>query len=222
MSSIQDVLDTITKYNPTADTDLVMRAYEYAERAHANQRRISGEPYITHPVEIAQILANLKMDTATIAAGLLHDVIEDTAHSYAELEKEFGKEVADLVDGVTKIAKLEYSSSEEQQTESFRKMFVAMANDIRVIIIKLADRLHNMRTLGVMRIDKQVKKSRETLDIYAPIAHRLGISKIKSEFEDLAFKYLSPESYRDLASKIAQSRKERQQYIDCLLYTSLH
>ncbi len=214
MHTIEEVVEKIKSYNPTADTDLIRRAYDYAEKAHENQRRISGEPYITHPLEIASILTNLKMDTATIAAGLLHDVIEDTRYSYEEVDKEFGREVADLVDGVTKIAQLEYSSTEQLQTESFRKMFIAMANDIRVIIIKLADRLHNMRTLSVMRPEKQVQKSKETLDIYAPIAHRLGISKIKSEFEDLALKYLNPNIYYDLAAKIAQSKKDRQQYID--------
>lgn len=214
MRTIEEITEKIKLYNPTADTALIRHAYAYAEKAHENQRRISGEPYIMHPLEIANILANLRMDTATIAAGLLHDVIEDTRYSYEEVEKEFGKEVAGLVDGVTKIAQLEYSSTEQLQTESFRKMFIAMANDIRVIIIKLADRLHNMRTLSVMRPEKQVQKSRETLDIYAPIAHRLGISKIKSEYEDLALKYLNPNVYYDLAAKIAQSTKDRQQYID--------
>ena len=217
MRTIQDVIDLVVKYNPSADTELIRHAYDYAEKAHASQTRLSGEPYITHPLEIAYILAGLQMDTATIAAGLLHDVVEDTKYSYEDIKREFGAEVADLVDGVTKIAKLEYTNKEDQQVDSFRKMFIAMANDVRVIIIKLADRLHNMRTLGAMRHDKQVQKSMETLDIYAPIAHRLGIFKIKMEFEDLALRYLEPEKYEELVKMVAQKRSEREKYIDDLI-----
>lgn len=213
MKDINDVINALLQYNPSADIEKIKKAYEFAQNAHAKQTRLSGEAYISHPIEIALILIGLQMDTATIIAGLLHDVIEDTAYTYKDIEITFGKEVADLVDGVTKIAKLEYSNKEDQQAESFRKMFIAMANDIRVIIIKLADRLHNMRTLSAMRKDKQVLKSLETLDIYAPIAHRLGIFKIKWEFEDLALRYLEPEEYYQLVEKVAKKRQEREQYI---------
>jgi len=214
LSTIDDVIKAVLQYNPTADIEKIKKAYEFAKAAHQTQTRLSGEAYITHPVEIAFILAGLQMDTATILAGLLHDVIEDTAYTFEDIEKNFGKEVAELVDGVTKIAKLEYSNKEDQQAESFRKMFIAMANDIRVIIIKLADRLHNMRTLSAMRKEKQIQKSNETLDIYAPIAHRLGIFKIKWEFEDLALRYLEPEQYYQLVEKVAQKRQEREKYIE--------
>ncbi len=213
MKDINDVINALLQYNPSADIEKIKKAYEFAQNAHAKQTRLSGEAYITHPIEIALILIGLQMDTATIIAGLLHDVIEDTAYTYKDIETAFGKEVADLVDGVTKIAKLEYLNKEDQQAESFRKMFIAMANDIRVIIIKLADRLHNMRTLSAMRKDKQIAKSLETLDIYAPIAHRLGIFKIKWEFEDLALRYLEPEEYYQLVEKVAKKRQEREQYI---------
>ena len=179
MTTIEDVTQLVSEYNPTADLHLLQTAYDFAEKAHTHQTRLSGEAYITHPVEIAYILAGLKMDMPTIIAGLLHDVVEDTNYTYKDIEDNFGKEVADLVDGVTKITKLEYSNKEDQQAESFRKMFIAMANDLRVIIIKLADRLHNMRTLSAMSKEKQISKATETLDIYAPIAHRLGIFKIK-------------------------------------------
>ncbi len=213
MATIEDVTHLVSEYNPTADLQLLQTAYGFAENAHTHQTRLSGEAYITHPVEIAYILAGLKMDMPTIIAGLLHDVVEDTNYTYKDIEDNFGKEVADLVDGVTKITKLEYSNKEDQQAESFRKMFIAMANDLRVIIIKLADRLHNMRTLSAMSKEKQISKATETLDIYAPIAHRLGIFKIKWEFEDLALRYLEPEQYYQLVEKVAQKRQEREAYI---------
>ena len=211
---IEDVVKSVLSYNSTADTDLIVRAYEFAREAHKGQVRLSGEEYIIHPLEIALILSELHMDVETIAAGLLHDVIEDTEFTYEDLHEQFGKDIADLVDGVTKIAKLQYKSKEEQQIDSFRKMFVAMADDIRVIMIKLVDRLHNMRTLSAMRPDKQIQKSNETLDIYVPIAHRLGISKIKWEFEDLAFRYLKPDDYYSLVDAVKQKRSEREEYID--------
>ncbi len=214
MADLNDLIDAMLKYNPTADVQRVTAAYEYAKKAHSGQKRLSGEDYIEHPLAIAIILAELNMDTTTIVAGLLHDVAEDTPYSVSDIERTFGKEVAELVDGVTKIAKLEYLSSEQSQVESFRKMFVAMATDIRVIIIKLADRLHNMRTLSSMREDKRRQKSIETLDIYAPIAHRLGIFKLKWEFEDLAFRYLEPDEYADLAKKVVLKRREREAYIE--------
>ncbi len=213
-SEIDEVISIVKTYNPTADESLIKDAYEFAALAHNGQKRLSGEAYITHPLAIAKILAELKMDTSTIVAGLLHDVIEDTHYTYEDIEERFGKEVAQLVDGVTKIAKFQFYSKEQEQVESFRKMFVAMANDIRIIIIKLCDRLHNMRTLSSMREDKQIQKATETLNIYAPIANRLGISMIKWEFEDLAFRYLDPEEYHDLVNNVVLKRKEREAYID--------
>ncbi len=219
MSTIYDVVELMKKYDKDCDTNLVMKAYEFAEDSHEGVFRKSGEPYIIHPVEVAYILAGLECDAETIAASLLHDVIEDTDHDYDEIKELFGETVANLVDGVTKITKLNYTSAERQQVETYRKMFVAMAKDIRVILIKLADRLHNMRTLDAMSPAKQKIKSRETLDIYAPIAHRLGIYTIKMELEDLAFRYLEPEKYRDLIKRVAETKAERQEFVNTLIDT---
>lgn len=193
--------------------DMVDKAYNLAFEAHKEQKRDSGEPYIIHPIEVATILAELGMDTSTIVAGLLHDVIEDTEYTYDDIKNLSGEEVANLVSGVTKITKMEYKSKEEQQADNFRKMLLAMADDIRVIIIKLADRLHNMRTLKYRKKEKQKKTAMETLDIYAPLAHRLGISKIKWELEDLSFRYLHEEEYYDLVKQVAEKRTEREIYI---------
>jgi len=216
---LQELIDKIKKYNPSGDFEIIYKAYEFALNAHQGQKRISGEDYIIHPTAVADILADLNMDNATIAAGMLHDVVEDTKYSYNDIKELFGEEVAMLVDGVTKLGKLEYKTKEEQQAENLRKMFIAMAKDIRVILIKLADRLHNLRTLKFMAKDKQYEKAKETLEIYAPIAHRLGIYKIKWEMEDLALRYLDPEGYYDLVDKVAKKRKEREEYINYVINT---
>jgi len=192
----------------------VDKAYRFAEEAHRNQLRNSGEDYILHPLEVAQILVELEMDEATIAAALLHDVVEDTGFTIADIEKEFGSEVALLVDGVTKLGRIEYKSKMEQQVENLRKMFLAMAKDIRVILIKLADRLHNMRTLKYHSVQKQKEIAQETLEIFAPLANRLGIFRIKWELEDLSFRYLKPQEYYDLVEGIALKRREREAYIN--------
>lgn len=197
--------------------DIIEKAYNFAGEAHKSQKRESGEPYIIHPIDVAEILAELGMDTNTIAAGLLHDVLEDTDCTYKEMSEMFNEEIASLVNGVTKLGKIEYKSKQEQQADNVRKMLLAMAKDIRVIIIKLADRLHNMRTLKFMPKEKQKLKAKETLDIYAPLAHRLGMSKIKWELEDLSFRYLHEEEYYDLVRQIAEKRVEREAYISSII-----
>ena len=200
----QELINSVKKYHPSADISMIQKAYKIAHDAHEGQCRKSGEPYIIHPLCVAIILADLEMDKETIVAGLLHDVVEDTVMTSEEIVQEFSAEVALLVDGVTKLGQLSYSSDKvEEQAENLRKMFLAMAKDIRVILIKLADRLHNMRTLKYMRPEKQKEKAQETMDIYAPIAQRLGISKIKVELDDLSLKYLEPEVYYDLVEKIS-------------------
>lgn len=214
---IEELIKKINENCTNVDIDLVIKAYKLAEEAHREQKRESGEPYIIHPIDVATILAELGMDTSTIVAGLLHDVIEDTDYTYEDIKKIFSEEIANLVSGVTKITKMEYKSKEEQQADNFRKMLLAMANDIRVIIIKLADRLHNMRTLKYMTKEKQKQKARETLDIYAPLAHRLGISKIKWELEDLCLRYLHEEEYYSLVKQIAEKRVERETYIKSVI-----
>lgn len=216
---LQHLLEKIKKYNPTDDFSLIEKAYDFAVNAHQGQKRVSGEDYIIHPTAVAEILADLNMDNTTIAGGMLHDVVEDTKYSYSDIKELFGEEIAMLVDGVTKLGKLEYRTKEEQQAENLRKMFIAMAKDIRVILIKLADRLHNLRTLKYMSPDKQFEKATETLEIYAPIAHRLGISKIKWEMEDLSLRYIDPERYYELVDKVAKKRKEREEYINSVINT---
>lgn len=203
----------IKKVYGDENAEKAQKAISYAEKAHAGQFRSSGEPYIVHPLEVANILLELGLDVDTIMAGLLHDVIEDTGVTLQQLEEEFGAEVAKLVDGVTKLGRISYKTKEEQQVESLRKMFLAMAKDIRVIIIKLADRLHNLRTLEYVEEDKQREKAYETLEIYAPLAHRLGISKIKWELEDISLRYIDPKGYYDLVEKVSAKRREREAYI---------
>lgn len=210
----QDLVRKIRKYNPQADLTLVEKAYHKAAAAHADQLRQSGEPYITHPLAVAYILAQLELDLVTIAAALLHDVVEDTGVSLEEIRQEFGEEVALLVDGVTKLSRIEYRSKEEQQAENWRKMLLAMARDIRVILIKLADRLHNMRTLKFQSPRKQKEIAAETLEIYAPLANRLGIFRMKWELEDLSLRYLEPEMYYELVERIAKKRTEREALIN--------
>lgn len=211
---IEGIVETIKAYNPEADVAVLRRAYEFAASIHQGQARRSGDPYLSHPMEVAAILTELKMDVRSIAAGFLHDAIEDTQTTMKEVRTVFGDEIADLVDGVTKLSKLPFSTREDRQAESFRKMLLAMAKDIRVIMIKLADRLHNMRTLDPLPEAKRRLIANETLEIYAPLAHRLGIAKIKQELEDLSLRQLEPEAYRDLAIQIAQKRREREAQIN--------
>ncbi|HWJ02634.1 MAG TPA: bifunctional (p)ppGpp synthetase/guanosine-3',5'-bis(diphosphate) 3'-pyrophosphohydrolase [Verrucomicrobiae bacterium] len=215
--TLEELLAKIRGVNPTADPNLIAKAYDVAEQAHRGQMRHSGEAFIQHPLEVAAILAELELDDITVAAGLLHDVVEDTSIPLAEIEKSFGFEVAQLVDGVTKLSKLEYKSKEEQQAENLRKMFLAMAKDIRVILIKLADRLHNMRTLKYQTPAKQREVAEETLEIFAPLANRLGIQRIKWELEDLSFRYIESEEYYALVEGIAMKRKEREFYINSVI-----
>lgn len=212
--TIESLEAEVQAYAPKANIELIQRAYTLADEAHRGQTRVSGEAYIMHPLHVAQILTELHMDDATISAALLHDVVEDTIYTIEQMRELFGEEVALLIDGVTKLGKLQYKSKEEAQLESYRKMFLAMGKDIRVIMIKLADRLHNMRTLKCMREDKQKRIAKETIEVYAPLANRLGISSIKWELEDLCLRYLEPEIYYDLVENVKQKRKERQSFID--------
>ncbi len=210
----EELVTRVRKYHPSDDISLIERAYDVAAKAHEGQVRKSGEPYIIHPLCVGILLAELEMDQETIAAGLLHDVVEDTIFTVEQLKDEFGEDVALLVDGVTKLGQLQYEGDKiELQAENLRKMFLAMAKDIRVIIIKLCDRLHNMRTLKHMSVEKQQEKARETMDIYAPIAQRLGIMRVKVELDDLSLKYLEPDVYYDLAEKIAIRKSEREKYV---------
>ena len=214
MTELRTLLEEIPKYQPNADLDLLARAYRFSAASHQGQQRASGEPYLSHPLEVAHLLVDFKMDVTTVTAGLLHDVLEDTGTTKEDLEREFGREIADLVDGVTKIGKLAFSSREERQAENFRKMLVAMARDLRVLMIKLADRLHNMRTLQYLPPDKARKIAQETLDIYAPLAHRLGMAKVKAELEDLALRTLHPADYVELQRRVAKRRLEREAEIN--------
>lgn len=211
---VQRLIATLRANFPKADLDLVREAYLAAARAHEGQRRASGEPYVMHTVTVATILADLRLDVTTVSAALLHDVLEDTGVEFSELRDRFGPEIATLVDGVTKLGKIEWQSREERQAESLRKMFLAMANDIRIVLIKLADRLHNMRTIAPLPEWKRQRTSQETLDIYAPLAERLGIGSVQKEFEDLAFQQLEPETYAEITRSLAQADDARQALVD--------
>lgn len=215
--TIEDVISTTKKNNRRSDSKLIKKAFEYAKAHHGDQLRRSGEPYIVHPVQVAYILSTLGLDDSTICAALLHDVVEDTSATKEDLAQNFSVEIAELVDGVTKLSKLQYASMEEQQVENYRKMFLAMGKDIRVILIKLADRLHNMRTLKYLTRDRQIANAKETMDLYAPLANRLGVYSIKWELEDLSFKYLYPEEYRELVEGIDRKREERLKFIDMIM-----
>lgn len=211
---IDKLLNQVSAYLSKQDQDLIRRAYDFAKNAHTGQFRESGEEYLVHPVALAYILADLQFDAVCISAALLHDVVEDTKYTNEDIKQNFGQEIADIVDGLTKISKLEFRTKQEEQAENFRKMLIAMAKDIRVIFIKLADRLHNMRTIKYMPENKRKEKAQETLDIYAPLAHRLGIFKIKWELEDISFRYLNEEAYYDIVNKVTQNRVQREAYIN--------
>jgi GTP pyrophosphokinase len=214
MLRFNDVLERLVSYNPHTDTDLLKKAYVFSAKVHLGQVRLSGESYLIHPLEVAGILTQLKLDVASVATGLLHDAVEDTLTTPKEIRENFGEEIAQLVEGLTKISQISLRSSEEGQAENFRKMILAMVKDIRVILVKLADRLHNMRTLSYHSSEKQMEIAQETLDIYTPLAQRLGIDWIKSELENLAFQYLHPDTYQDIQRKIAKKEKESARYID--------
>ena len=216
-ASIQDVIAKRKEHSRRVDTKLIMKAYNYAKEHHGDQLRKSGEPYIIHPLNVAYILADIGLDDSTIAAALLHDVVEDTEVTQNDITQEFGEEISEMVAGVTKLGKISFASVEEQQVEDYRKMFLAMGKDIRVILIKLADRLHNMRTLKYLKPDRQQAISKETMDLYAPLANRLGLYSLKWELEDLAFKYLYPEEYHELVEGINKKREERLQFIEKIM-----
>jgi GTP diphosphokinase / guanosine-3',5'-bis(diphosphate) 3'-diphosphatase len=211
---IDQLVFRVQGYQPTADSELIRKAYHYSEWAHREQMRKSGDPYFIHPASVAEIITDLRLDTASVCAGLLHDVVEDTLATSDDLSREFGEEISALVDGVTKLGKINFTSKEDRQAESFRKMVVAMAQDIRVLLVKLCDRLDNMRTLEHMKPEAQERIARETMEIYAPLANRLGIQRIKSELEDLSFRYLEPDEYKNIQQKLSKTKKERERYTD--------
>jgi GTP pyrophosphokinase len=216
-TKVADLIEKIQNYFPAADVDLIRKAYEFSARVHHGQKRQSGEPYLIHPLAVASVIADLKLDVPSVVAGLLHDTVEDTLTTLDEVKSQFGREVAALVDGVTKLGRTNFSSHEEKQAENFRKMILAMGKDVRVILIKLADRVHNMRTLDHMPLEKQILTAQETLDIYSPLAHRLGIAWIKTELEDLSLKHLHPEIYYQLKRNVAKKKSDREKYIEEVL-----
>ncbi|OGQ76648.1 MAG: GTP pyrophosphokinase, partial [Deltaproteobacteria bacterium RIFCSPLOWO2_12_FULL_60_16] len=207
-------MEKIQAYHPTADVGLIRQAYDFSAKVHKGQKRLSGEPYLVHPMAVAGIIADLKLDVPSVVGGLLHDTVEDTLTTLDEVKGLFGPEIAALVDGVTKLSRVNFTSHEEKQAENFRKMILAMAKDVRVILIKLADRTHNMRTLSHLPVEKQIATAQETLEIYAPLSHRLGIAWVKDELEDLALKYLHPEIYYQLKRNVAKKKAAREKYIN--------
>ncbi len=214
MLALDVLVDRIRSYQPAADVGLISKAYEFAQNAHREQKRKSGDPYFSHPASVAGIITDLKLDTASVCAGLLHDVVEDTHTTLDDIDREFGNEITALVDGVTKLNKINFTSKEDRQAENFRKMVVAMAKDLRVLLVKICDRLDNMRTLEHMSPESQERIARETMEIYAPLTNRLGIHSLKSELEDLSLQYLEPDAYRDILNRLAATHKERERYID--------
>src|ERR1700684_1382045 len=208
-----ELLATIAKNRPSDDTGIIRRAWEFCVQHHSGQLRASGEPYVLHPLEVAQVLAEMKLDSTAIAAGLLHDAVEDTPVTSEEISEAFGEQVAHIVEGVTKIDKIQFANREDRQAENVRKMLLAMVSDVRVVLIKLADRLHNMRTLEHLKPERQEAIARETLDIYAPLAHRLGMGKVRGELEDLAFRYTDPVNYQKVADAIETRRLEGEQFL---------
>ncbi|MBV9211976.1 MAG: bifunctional (p)ppGpp synthetase/guanosine-3',5'-bis(diphosphate) 3'-pyrophosphohydrolase, partial [Acidobacteria bacterium] len=214
MIRIEDILEKVHHNHPQGDLDLLRRAYFFSAKEHKGQTRASGEPYLVHPLEVANILADMRLDEVSVSTGLLHDVVEDTLVDLETIRQYFGDDVTRLVDGLTKIAQISNVSKEEQQAENVRKMVLAMVNDVRVVLIKLADRLHNMRTLNFLKPEKRQRIAQETMDIYAPIAHRLGMGKIRGELEDLSFQHLHPEEYRELAAQLEKRRPENEAFMD--------
>src|SRR3954449_6811123 len=208
VTRFRELMKKMRTNRPNDDLGIIRKAYDFSLKHHEGQSRASGEPYLVHPLEVALVLAEMKMDPVAIAAGLLHDSVEDTSVTIADIRKEFGEQVAHIVEGVTKISKIDFATREERQAENLRKMMLAMVDDVRVVLIKLADRLHNMRTLDALPPDRREKIARETLEIYGPIAHRLGMGKIRGELEDLAFKYVDPISYRQVHDEVEQRRKK--------------
>src|ERR1700757_2942360 len=213
LTKFRDLMKRMQEYRPQDDLTIVKKAYDYSLKNHEGQTRASGEPYLVHPLEVALVLAEMKMDPIAIAAGLLHDSVEDTSVTIQDIGKDFGEQVAHIVEGVTKISKIDFATREEQQAENLRKMMLAMVDDIRVVLIKLADRLHNMRTLEHLPSERQLKIAQETLEIYAPIAHRLGMGKIRGELEDLGFRYLDPIGYQQVQEAVESRRKTGEAFL---------
>ena len=214
MLRITDILDKTQSYLPASELEMIEKAYIFSATVHQGQVRLSGEPYLTHPMEVAGILADIKMDAATIISGLLHDTVEDTLTTTEQLEQEFGKDVAFLVGGLTKLSRISFGSQEERQAENFRKMILAMSADIRILVVRLADRIHNMRTLQYQPPDRRIYIAKETMDIYAPLANRLGINWMKMELEDLSFQYISPDAYNELAMRVHKTNESRNRYTE--------
>jgi len=213
-AQFEQLIAAFREARPKDDVTPIRNAWEFASKYHAGQRRVSGEPYMSHPLAVARILAGMRLDVVCIETGLLHDVVEDTSVTVADIQKNFGEEVARCVDGVTKLSKIDFFSAEDRQAENYRKMLLAMVNDIRVIIVKLADRLHNMRTLACLSPERRERIAKETLEIYAPIAHRLGMGKVRGELEDLAFQNLDPEAYAEISHTIETQRAANEEYLE--------